>query len=166
MLKINKATVQDVPEIQSIAKTTWPVAFDGILSQPQLAYMMRLMYNSQELTSQIEKGKIVFWLAQIEKQSLGFMAYESQLPDLPQIKIHKLYILPAAQGKGVGKGLLNNLEDYGRSNGFETLTLNVNKYNSPAIKFYEKWGFAKIKAEIIPIGNDFIMDDYVFTKKI
>ncbi|EPR69378.1 GNAT family N-acetyltransferase [Cyclobacterium qasimii] len=166
MLKIHKATVQDIPEIQSIAKTTWPVAFDGILSQSQLDYMMRMMYNTQELTSQIEGGKIIFWLAAIGKQSLGFMAYESQLPIQPQIKIHKLYILPAAQGKGVGKGLLNNLEEYGRSNGFETVTLNVNKYNSSAIKFYEKRGFEKIKAEIIPIGQDYIMDDYVFTKKL
>lgn len=166
MSKIHKATVQDVQQIQRIAKTTWPVAFKGILSQHQLDYMMRMMYNTQELTFQIESGEIIFWIAEIKNTFLGFMAYEPHLPTESQIKIHKLYILPTAQGKGIGKDLLNNLEDYGRSNGFEKLTLNVNKYNFSAINFYKSRGFEKIQDETIPIGHGFIMDDYVFTKKI
>jgi len=166
MSKIHKATVQDVQQIQRIAKTTWPVAFRDILSQHQLDYMMRMMYNTQELTTQIERGKIIFWIAEIEQLFLGFMAYEPRVPTESEIKIHKLYILPTAQGKGVGKDLLDNLEDYGRSNGFEKLTLNVNKHNSAAINFYKMRGFEKIKDETIPIGQGYIMDDYVFSKEI
>jgi hypothetical protein len=38
--------------------------------------------------------------------------------------------------------------------------LNVNKYNK-AQYFYSKLGFAIIKEEVIDIGNDYVMDDYV-----
>jgi hypothetical protein len=38
--------------------------------------------------------------------------------------------------------------------------LNVNKYNKAKF-FYEKLGFTITKEEVIDIGNDYVMDDYV-----
>ena len=42
----------------------------------------------------------------------------------------------------------------------QELFLNVNKYNKAKI-FYEKLGFVISKEEVIDIGNDYVMDDYV-----
>ena len=38
--------------------------------------------------------------------------------------------------------------------------LNVNKYNTAKL-FYEKLGFKITKEEVIDIGNDYVMDDFV-----
>ena len=38
--------------------------------------------------------------------------------------------------------------------------LNVNKYNKAQF-FYQKLGFIITKEEVIDIGNNYIMDDYV-----
>ena len=86
MSKIHKATVQDIQQIQRIAVTTWPVAFEGILSQHQLDYMMRMMYNTQELTFQIESGEIIFWIAEIKNTFLGFMAMSPICQLNPRLK--------------------------------------------------------------------------------
>ena len=166
MSKIYKAEVKDIPKIQNLAKITWPITFKDILSPPQLEYMVNKMYSTNELWHQIEGGKIFFWIVEIEKAFSGFMSYELHSPNQSHIKIHKLYIHPTAQGKGLGKELLKKLEEFGKVQGFENLTLNVNKYNLPAINFYKKQGFIKVKEEIIPIGNGYIMDDYVYSKKI
>lgn len=166
MASIQIATVKDIHRIQNIAKTTWPVAFKNILGPDQLEYMMELMYNSDELRSQITGTKVIFWLAEFNELISGFMAFEPNLGSKSQIKIHKLYIDPKAQGKGLGRLLLKNLEEYGLSNAFKRLTLNVNKYNHPAINFYTSQGFNKVEEVIIPIGGGYIMDDYVFTKEL
>lgn len=166
MISIQKATTKDIPQIQSIAKTTWPIAFRDILSSAQLDYMMELMYNTDTLHSQISGKEIVFWLAKRNDLTLGFMAFEPNLELKDKVKIHKLYINPSSQGQGIGQILLKKLEVYGRLNAFKLLTLNVNKYNHSAIRFYTKQGFSKIEDVIIPIGKGYIMDDYVFTKNI
>lgn len=166
MISIQKATVKDIPKIQSIAKTTWPIAFKDILSSEQLEYMMELMYNTDTLHSQIAGNKIIFWLAKLKGSISGFMAFEPNLELKDRIKIHKLYINPAAQGQGIGQILLKKLEEFGKINAYKLLTLNVNKYNHSAIRFYTKQGFNKVDDEIIPIGDGYVMDDYVFSKSI
>lgn len=166
MSKIYKATILDIPQIQEIAKTTWPVAFAGILSKSQLDYMIKMMYSTGALTSQIQGEKIIFWLAEVDQMIQGFMAFEPYHPTKSQIKIHKLYILPTAQGKGTGQELLKNLVAFGNENHFETITLNVNKNNHSATNFYKRQGFEKIKEEIIPIGEGYVMDDFVLLKNL
>jgi ribosomal protein S18 acetylase RimI-like enzyme len=166
MISIQKATLKNIPEIQSIAQTTWPIAFKDILSAKQLEYMMELMYNTDTLHSQIAGDKIIFWLAKLNDSISGFMAFEPNIKLKDGIKIHKLYINPAAQGQGIGQILIKKLEEYGRLNAFKLLTLNVNKYNHSAIRFYSKQGFKKMEDVIIPIGKGYIMDDFVFTKSI
>jgi ribosomal protein S18 acetylase RimI-like enzyme len=42
--------------------------------------------------------------------------------------------------------------------------LNVNKYNKAQF-FYNKLGFTISKEEVIDIGNNYIMDDYVMELK-
>ena len=138
MISIQKATVKDIPQIQNIARITWPIAFKNILSSNQLEYMLELMYATDTLHTQIAGKEIVFWLAMLNDSISGFMAFEPDLKLRDKIKIHKLYIEPTAQGKGIGRIFLKKLEEYGRSNSFEKLTLNVNKYNHSAIKFYTK----------------------------
>jgi ribosomal protein S18 acetylase RimI-like enzyme len=128
--------------------------------------MINMMYDTVVLTSQIQGEKITFWLAVFDKVVQGFMAFEPHYPTNSQIKIHKLYILPTAQGKGIGQELLKNLVAFGNTNHFENIILNVNKNNHSATNFYKRQGFEKIKEEVIPIGEGYVMDDFVLLKKL
>ncbi|MBD3631251.1 GNAT family N-acetyltransferase [Cyclobacterium sp.] len=166
MIKIYQADSQQIPLIQDMAKIIWPIAFGEILSSEQLAYMMDMMYSKGSLQEQMGKKAHKFLIASKGKESLGFASYELHYLGLPQLKIHKLYILPTAQGSGIGKKILTYLETEGEKTGMKNLVLNVNKYNSKAIQFYEKRGFTKIRDEVIPIGNGYVMDDFTLNKKI
>jgi ribosomal protein S18 acetylase RimI-like enzyme len=72
-----------------------------------------------------------------------------------QRRIGAIYVLPGAQGKGVGGKLLQKaLEWHGRD---EDIFLHVATYNQNAIDFYKKNGFeetgAEIKDDVAQLGN-------------
>lgn len=58
------------------------------------------------------------------------------------------------------------VKEIAKENDQTSLLLNVNKYNTGAIDFYEYLGFVNIKSEIIDIGNGYVMDDFVFELKL
>ncbi len=70
-------------------------------------------------------------------------------------RIGAIYVLPEAQGKGVGGKLLQKaIEWHGRD---EDIFLHVASYNQNAIEFYKKNGFVetdtKIKDEVAQLGR-------------
>jgi ribosomal protein S18 acetylase RimI-like enzyme len=69
-------------------------------------------------------------------------------------------VLPETQGTGVGKLLFNLVVEKAKESNQKAVFLNVNKYNK-AKDFYIKLGFTITKEEVIDIGNNYIMDDFV-----
>lgn len=150
--------------VREIAEITWPVAFGEILSREQLAYMMDMMYSEDALEKQIHSGHEFYVYSDGEK-ALGFMGIEAGYKGEKQLKIHKLYILPQQQGKGIGQQFIALAEERAKELGQEMLTLNVNRYNK-ALHFYENLGFTNVRAEDIDIGRGYLMEDYVLEKII
>ncbi len=166
MIQLLPASIEQIPLVQEMAAETWPSAFGKILSQEQLAYMMQKMYSTSALKEQMEAKGHRFLIAYEGQKALGFSSFETNYLKKRHLKIHKLYILPAAQGKGLGSKFLKTLETAGQREGMKNLELNVNKYNKQALDFYLKMGFQKFREEVIPIGKGFVMDDYSLLKPI
>ncbi len=158
---IRRATSADIPHIQSIAHTTWPVTFADILSAGQIAYMLEMMYSKTSLTAQIEQKNHVFHLATDEGTPIGYISHElNYLPSghSNQTKIHKIYLLPSAQRRGAGGELIKTVRALAVANKQTALHLNVNKYNQ-ALGFYQHLGFVVVGYEDIDIGDGFLMED-------
>ncbi|MBU6402017.1 MAG: GNAT family N-acetyltransferase [Verrucomicrobia bacterium] len=88
------------------------------------------------------------------------------LPASGDLKLHKLYVHPAWQRRGLGTQLLRHVEQTARAGGFRTLVLSVNKANAQAIAAYRKNGFTVREAIVTDIGGGFVMDDYVMAKAV
>lgn len=160
MLKIRQLAKEELNKVQSIAHRTWPSTFANILSPEQIEYMLNWMYSLDMLESQLDKGH-TFLLAEDDGKELGFAGFELNYAEGPKAKLHKIYLLPEAQGKGAGKALILEVANRARKSGQKSLLLNVNKYNQKAIDFYLKMGFQEIYKEVIDIGNGYVMDDVV-----
>jgi ribosomal protein S18 acetylase RimI-like enzyme len=166
MVAFKKIEVTDWAKIQKIAYETWPKTFGQIIPEEQINYMLQLIYNEESLKNQIlEKGHN-FILAEKDGRSLGFTSYQVNYNSEPQLMIHKLYILPEAQGLGIGAKLLILLSEIAQQNKNNELRLKVYFKNTNAIKFYEKYGFKKIGTETSEIGNKFTILDNVMVKKL
>ncbi|MCH6198872.1 GNAT family N-acetyltransferase [Aquiflexum sp. LQ15W] len=166
MIDIIEASPHQLSIVQKIAHQTWPVTFSNILTPEQIKFMLNWMYDQKALEQQVlEKGH-VFLLAKEEDSFLGFASYEVHCKEQEKTKIHKIYILPGTQGKGIGKKLISHIKDIAFMNGDKYLYLNVNRFNEKAISFYKHIGFYEAYREVIDIGNGFIMDDIVMEMKI
>lgn len=165
MITITQATANDLKIIRDIAYKTWPVAYGEILSKEQLDYMLENFYSDSALYDNLVNKKHHFLLAYEDLVCLVFASFEHHYLDKNCTRLHKLYMLPESQSKGIGKLLLHKIEDLANENRSETISLNVNKYNK-AFSFYKKMGFEVVAEEELAIGNGYIMDDYKMEKKL
>jgi len=159
MITIRKAKEEDIEVIRTIAAETWPDAYLEIIRQAQIDYMLDKMYNRGELLKQLMDGHI-FLIAEDGEKQYGFAGYSIINHEERIYKLHKLYVLPSAHRKGVGKILINEVFNQVKNIGASALQLNVNK-NNKAKDFYLKAGFNIKESVKLDIGDGYFMDDYV-----
>jgi len=159
MISLRKAKEEDLAVIQAIGTTTYGPTYAHLLGQEQVDYMLNKFYSRSALLSQFIDGHN-FIIAHDGGQDLAFASYSIVDHDNHVVKLHKLYVLPEAHGKGLGKFLINEVVDKARDAGGQILQLNVNRYNK-AKDFYEKAGFKIKETADIEIGGGFFMNDYI-----
>lgn len=156
---IIRATEQDISTIQNLAKESWNSAYADILEQEQIDYMLDLMYSESTLKTHFENPNYQYYLIEEEEVFLGFMGFEFH-NEPNTTKLHRIYFLKEAQGKGLGKKALEFVKTETEKSGNKRLTLTVNKNNS-AKNFYESQGFKVYKEAILDVGNGYVMDDFL-----
>ena len=150
----------DFKSIRQIAHITWPIAYSHIITQEQMDYMLEMMYSNSSLQHQRDNLNHHFIVAYDENnETIGFASFSSYENSNNHHRLHKLYVLPNLQQKGIGKSLLEIIFKEIRKNGNGSLELNVNR-NNTALQFYQKLGFEILREEDIDIGNGFFMNDY------
>ncbi|MES2417528.1 MAG: GNAT family N-acetyltransferase [Bacteroidota bacterium] len=159
MILLRKAKEEDLAIISDLAEKIWPQSYGNYISAEQLRYMLNKMYNPGELLSQLREGH-TFLIASEDEKDIGFSSYALVDPENQGYKLHKLYVLPEAHGKGVGKILINEVVNLATRKGGKSLALNVNR-NNKAKDFYLKMGFNIKETVDLDIGNGFFMNDYV-----
>jgi len=159
MITIRPATLADVDLIRRLAEVAFPATYRPILSEAQIAYMMQWMYAPERLVEQIHAGHH-YLLAAWNGEPCGYCSIERE--GAGRYHLHKIYLLPEAQGKGIGKALWQAALIYARSFGEPraTLELRVNRAN-PALGFYHHMGMQILRSEDLSIGEGFSMNDYI-----
>ncbi len=161
-LVIRSADADDIELIGFLAQQIWPEAYGEILSRDQLDYMLQLFYQPDALLKQMKAGQI-FFIAEEDTEAIGFISYSRY--ENNSYKIHKCYVLPSLQGKGVGKALIEVVTEEVIEKGGDSLILNVNRMNK-AIQFYQKLGFEIESEQDLDIGANYFMNDYVMKKNL
>jgi diamine N-acetyltransferase len=164
MQKILHATPKDIPIIRSLAEETWWPTYSSIISVEQIRYMLDTIYSPNQLETAMKSGSQTFVILHDDNGPQGFASYGIKNDDSSTCKVHKLYVLPGNHGKGYGKFLIDEIRLRALNLQAHKLELNVNRQN-PAIGFYEKLGFRKIKEEDVPIGP-YWMNDYVMRLEV
>ena len=159
MMKITKATIENIPLIKEIAEKSWRKHYPGILSTEQIEYMLELMYSETELQNHFENPNYHYYLLGDEEKTLGIMGFENHYQE-KTTKLHRIYLLEEAKGKGVGKFAINFLKNQAKESGDQRIILNVNKQN-PSYYFYVSQGFKVYEEGVFEIGNGYVMDDYL-----
>lgn len=151
-------TTDHLTVIHKLAYRIWPTTFGGILTDEQIAYMLNWMYSIPSLQKQLEEG-CHFLILKEDENAVGYASYQLNVIE-GVTKLHKIYLLPSVQGKGLGKLLIMEVIKRAKENKQSFLQLNVNRYNKAA-HFYTRLGFQVVKEVNNDIGNGYFMNDYV-----
>ncbi|MFC5448892.1 GNAT family N-acetyltransferase [Paenibacillus aestuarii] len=93
------------------------------------------------------QGRIIAAVAVNRQQSDKYAGIHwSDVQGNPAI-IHRLAVHPSAQGKGIGKQLLEFAESHARNKGYTSVRLDVYSANPSAVSMYERYGYTH-KGEI------------------
>jgi len=148
--------------IADLASKIWTEHYTPIIGSNQVEYMLKKFQSVLAIENQIAEG--------YEYSTLYFdeipVGYISIIKRENVLFLSKIYILSSARGKGIGKFAMNFIEQKARELKLASITLTVNKNNVNSIKAYEKMGFKNRGVQIADIGNGFVMDDFLFEKKL
>jgi ribosomal protein S18 acetylase RimI-like enzyme len=78
------------------------------------------------------------WFRLFSESAPGYGFVDERTPELA------IAVVPNARGKGVGTKLLDALVERAREQGFEAISLSVDKRNSGAIALYRQHGFEQV----------------------
>ena len=160
-----KATKADLPTIHDMAQVTFRHTYREMLSPDQIDYMMEWMYALPSLEKQLNDGH-VYYIAMLGDEPCGYVSvqYEGDTSDgKAQFHLHKIYIMPAHQGEGLGRLLFNQVLDFARNAASGkpiAIELNMNRDN-PALHFYQHMGLKILRSGDFHIGNGYYMNDYI-----
>src|SRR3954452_16322478 len=132
----------DAEAIADVQSRTWFVAYDGIVDR---AKMEERAATRPARWREHLAGGTPTWLAEEAGTALGIMsAGPSRDDDAPPRtgELWMLYVAPEAQGRGIGRVLLEAAEVAWRDSAFTQATTWVFEANVAARRFYEHLGWA------------------------
>jgi len=160
---IRRASIDDIPAIMEMASVVFPETYRNIISREQIEFMMDMMYSEISLKHQMTTGGNIFFIC----EGRGFVSfrYKGRMEDgVDLFHLEKLYVMPEAQGKGLGRELFETVVKAAKSSsvGGTRIELNVNR-NNKAVSFYEHLGMKIARQGDFPIGKGFYMNDYIMS---
>ena len=150
---------------RAIAEKAWPPTYRGIIPEAQIPYMIGRMYSPEAIREAAAVGT-PFYLVRADGADAGVCSVDLRPAADGSAELHKLYTLPAYWGRGVGGWLLAELCRRAKEAGATSVWLRVNKNNARAQKAYRAAGFSNVRAVCTDIGEGFVMDDFVFARRV
>lgn len=155
-------TDDDIRIISSIGNTVWKEAYDGIVPRDQIEYMLDRFQSFEAMRRQISEGYTYLMLI-ADGEHVGYAGY---VPKDGKLFLSKIYILAGYRGRGYSTSVFQHLRDVARAQGLSSIYLTVNRDNERAIGAYKHAGFEVVRSEDNPIGDGFVMNDYVMELRV
>lgn len=159
MIEIREARVDDIPEMRQVAITTYQDTFSHFNTPENLQIYFDQAYSLPALMRELDEVNAKLFIAFDENKILGFARLREydEVRDLlgdNTIELQRLYVLTEAQGKSIGKMLMNQALSYASQKGYDWIWLGVWERNYKAQEFYKKWGFEKFSEHTFWQGDD------------
>ena len=140
---VRTASERDLAAVRALLVETWHATYDAIYGVERVTEITDDWHSIASLRAQMGRPNSEFLVADNGKE-IGGMAYAAASTDPKLVMLHQLYVHPSFQGKGIGKMLLDEIED--NFPDARTLRLEVEAENKSALAFYRASGFVQAGA--------------------
>src|SRR5215472_442458 len=140
-LVIRRAAETDLSKVETAARTTWPVAYAGIIPDVVQRRLLDRWYSPESLRSTLAAQGSSFFVAESRGDVIGFAQYVRRSAE--SVELTRIYVLPDRQRSGVGMRLLDAGLAELATQGLKYLIVHVERDNRNGRRFYERAGFAE-----------------------
>lgn len=158
-MHVRKAKSEDAAAIAKVHVDSWQTTYDGLLPKD---YIEKRTYekrhnNWQKRLSKVEQAEIEYFVYVAENAAgeiVGFVdGGVARGNSNFKGEIYALYVLEAAQRKGIGKSLIQAIASKLSQAGLTLIMVWVLEDN-PAVQFYQALGGQKIGQKLLKIGDN------------
>jgi ribosomal protein S18 acetylase RimI-like enzyme len=140
-LVIRRGEATDLSKVETVARTTWPVAYAGIIPDAVQRRLLNRWYSPESLRSTLAAPGSSFFVAESGGDVIGFAQFVRRSAE--SVELARIYVLPDRQRSGIGRQLLDaGLTEFA-AEGLKHVTVEVERDNGPGRRFYERAGFAE-----------------------
>ena len=154
----------DLQLAAALADEIWHEHFPGIISLAQTDYMVGKFQSFEKMKEQVANDNYSYYLIIADGEAAGYFAIAPRADRT--LFLSKLYLRREHRGKHYSTEAFRFICERAKQQGLESVWLTVNKNNERAINAYKAFGMSVSKTQQTDIGEGFIMDDYVFEKKL
>ncbi|MHA6644661.1 GNAT family N-acetyltransferase [Mesorhizobium sp. A623] len=135
---VRTAGERDLDVVRDLLTLTWHATYDGIYGVEKVNDITGEWHSTASLKARLTRPNSEFLVADDGKR-LGGMAFAAATDDPVIVMLHQLYVHPDFQGRGIGRALLDEVEESFPE--AKVLRLEVEEANGAAIAFYRANGF-------------------------
>lgn len=110
--------------------------------------------ENQSLYCYTDQNKVLGIVVIDENQSPEYADLPWKFNALPILVVHRFAVSPAAQGKGIGKKLMDFALDFAISNQYQSIRLDAYSGNARTLKFYKNRGYTKVGEIYFPYRTE------------
>ena len=157
-------TKKQIETTARLAKEIWNEHYINIISEEQIDYMVQKFQSAEVIQDQIKKQNYEYYNFVENGKSVGYFGFVEQENGV--MFLSKIYLLKSERGKGFSRQAFEFMKEEAKKRGLSKIWLTVNKGNKHSIEIYKKFGMYIERTQVADIGEDFVMDDFVFAYDI
>lgn len=153
----------EVSALAARAREIWTEYYTPLLGEAQVAYMLENFQSEAPMRRQMTQEQYRYFFLNWDGEPAGYLGVQLQ-PDA--LFLSKLYVRRDYRGRGIGRDVMAFLEGWARGARLPRIWLTVNRGNTGSVRSYERLGFVKTGTQDADIGGGYVMDDYLFEKRL
>ena len=144
-LQLKPVLSTDAKTLFTLMKEIYPLAYSRFWTD-QGDWYVNTQYCEKNILKELSKGNSEDYFIVFNNEIVGNFRFiwDEKLTGFSeenQLKLHRIYLHPKAQGSGIGKTLLAWLDAKAKSKGYEIIWLDAMDAQLKTFQFYKKLGY-------------------------
>ena len=129
----------DLPAVRALLVETWHATYDGIYGWQRVAEITNAWHSLENLGAQLGRENGAFLVALVGSEIVAPASARTERDRAALLT--RLYVLPAWQGVGIGRTLLDAVLQWCKDQGVTRAQILVDIENTPAVGYYQHLGW-------------------------
>jgi len=150
-----KARPSDAEALGIVGPAAYAAAYTYLWDDSAALARQIATFGTAAFVGLLARSEAWVWVAETDGAVIGFLSMIGHVPNPITLEtngaeIPRIYLLPGAQGVGVGRRLLDTAVAAARAEGFSHVWLDVMESALGARRAYARWGFTEIGKKVFP----------------